>query len=362
MRPCHKLFAITARYTKIYKENYVNGGYPIRNITPGPGYSPDCGVAMLPMSRISILLLALGFTWLAAGCASAPYTGRQQLMISSEGSETRMGFQAFEQIKRQYRVSRDPDTNALVTQVGQRIAAAANRPDYRWEFLVLEGKEANAFCLPGGKVGIFTGILKYTQNDAGLAAVISHEVAHALARHAGERQSQSMLAQVGGMGLGMALGGAGSAAGQAIMQGYGLGTKLGILLPYSRTQETEADHVGLILMAKAGYDPAQALEFWKRIVAQEKGAKMPQFMSTHPSDAKRLQELAVFLPEARKYYVPPPVAQSLPPPGIPSAPPPPPPPPPRRPGRGFLPHDNALLSPRVMTGSRVDGVTAWHRG
>jgi metalloendopeptidase OMA1, mitochondrial len=273
------------------------------------------------MSRLSILSLALSFTVLAAGCASAPYTGRRQLLFSSEGSETQMGYQAFEQIKRQYRVSSDPEVNALVTRVGQRIAAAANRPDYRWEFLVFEGKEANAFCLPGGKVGIFTGILKYTQNDAGLAAVVSHEVAHALARHAGERQSQSMLAQAGGLGLGAALGGAGSLAGQAVMQGYGLGTKLGILLPYSRTQEIEADHVGLILMAKAGYDPAQALEFWRRIIATEKGAKMPQFMSTHPSDAKRLQELAVFLPEARRYYVPAAVAQRPALPEKPAAPP-----------------------------------------
>ena len=120
-----------------------------------------------------------------------------------------MGYQAFEQIKRQYRVSRDPEINALVTQVGRRIAAAAQRPDYRWEFVVLEGKEANAFCLPGGKVGIFTGLLKYTQDEAGMATVISHEVAHALARHAGERLSQSMLAQAGGLGLGVALGGVG---------------------------------------------------------------------------------------------------------------------------------------------------------
>lgn len=277
---------------------------------------------MLTMSRISIFLLALSFTLLVAGCASAPYTGRQQLLFSSEGSETRMGYQAFEQIKRQYRVSHDPQANALVTQVGQRVAAAAQRPDYRWEFVVLEGKEANAFCLPGGKVGIFTGILKYTKDDAGLAAVISHEVAHSLARHAGERQSQSMLAQAGGLGLGMALGGAGSLAGQAIMQGYGLGTKLGILLPYSRTQELEADHVGLILMAKAGYDPAQALEFWKRIMTEGKGAKLPQFMSTHPNDAKRLQELEAFLPQARRYYVPAAVAQIPPPPGNPAAPPP----------------------------------------
>ena len=166
---------------------------------------------MLPMSRTSILSLVLGLTLLVAACASAPYTGRRQLLFSSEGSETRMGYQAFEQIKRQYKLSQDPEANALVTKVGRRIADAAQRPDYRWEFVVFEGKEANAFCLPGGKVGIFTGILKYTQDEAGMATVISHEVAHALARHAGERLSQSMLAQAGGLGLGVALGGMGSA-------------------------------------------------------------------------------------------------------------------------------------------------------
>ena len=222
--------------------------------------------------------------------------------------------------------------------VGRRIADAAQRPDYRWEFVVLEGKEANAFCLPGGKVGIFTGILKYTRDEAGMATVISHEVAHALARHAGERLSQSMLAQAGGLGLGVALGGAGSAAGSAIMQGYSLGTQLGILLPYSRSQEHEADHIGLILMAKAGYDPAQALEFWQRMMTGEKGAKLPQFMSTHPNDASRLQELEAFLPEARKYYVPAQEAQSPPPFKEPAATPPSSAPArPRRPGSGCRP-------------------------
>jgi predicted Zn-dependent protease len=273
---------------------------------------------MLPMSRTTILVSALGLTLLVAACASAPYTGRRQLLMTSEGSETRMGYQAFQQIKHQYKLSRDPEMNALVTKVGRRIADAAQRPDYRWEFVVLEGKEANAFCLPGGKVGIFTGILKYTKNEAGMATVISHEVAHALARHAGERLSQSMLAQAGGIGLGTALGGVGGVAGTAIMQGYSLGTQLGILLPYSRTQESEADHVGLILMAKAGYDPAQALEFWKRMMTNDKGAKLPQFMSTHPNDAQRLQELEAFLPEARKYYVPSREAQNPPAPGKPA--------------------------------------------
>jgi predicted Zn-dependent protease len=273
---------------------------------------------MLPMSRTSILSLILGLTLLVAACASAPYTGRRQLLFSSEGSETRMGYQAFQQIKQKYKVSHDPEANALVATVGRRIADAAQRPDYRWEFLVFEGKEANAFCLPGGKVGIFTGILKYAKDEAGMATVISHEVAHALARHAGERLSQSMLAQAGGLGLGVALGGGGSLGSSAIMQGYSLGTQLGILLPYSRSQEYEADRVGLILMAKAGYDPAQALEFWRRMMTGEKGAKLPQFMSSHPSDASRLQELQAFLPEARKYYTPAHAAQSPPPPEPPA--------------------------------------------
>ena len=278
---------------------------------------------MLPMLRNAILLAVLGLTLLVAACATAPYTGRNQLLFTSEGRETRMGLQAFQQIKAKYRVSRDPEINALVTRVGRRVADAAQRPDYRWEFLVFEGKEANAFCLPGGKVGIFTGILKYTRDEAGMATVISHEVAHALARHAGERLSQSMLAQAGGLGLGVALGGMGGVAGSAIMQGYSLGTQLGILLPYSRAQETEADNIGLILMAKAGYDPARALDFWWRMMKADKGTKMPEFMSTHPNDASRLKELEAFLPEARKYYIPPQADQGPLPPGPPAATPPP---------------------------------------
>jgi predicted Zn-dependent protease len=259
---------------------------------------------MPPTSRTLILSLVLGLTLLLAACASAPYTHRRQLLFTSEGRETNMGYQAFQQIKHHYKISRDPEINALVTRVGRRIAAAARRPDYRWEFVVFDDKEANAFCLPGGKVGIFTGLLKYTRDEAGLATVISHEVAHALARHAGERLSQSMLAQIGGIGLGAALGGMNPTAGQAIMQGYSLGTQLGILLPYSRAQEYEADHIGLILMAKAGYDPDRALEFWKRMMARDKGTKLPQFLSTHPNDANRIREIQAFLPEARKYYVP----------------------------------------------------------
>jgi predicted Zn-dependent protease len=274
-----------------------------------------------------ILALTLGLAFLAAACATAPYTGRRQLLLTSEGRETAMGLKAFQDLKRRYPVCRDPEINEMVQRVGQRLAAAAHRPDYRWEFVVLvNDQEANAFCLPGGKVGVFTGILKYTRDEAGLATVMAHESAHALARHAGERLSQSMLTQVGGLGLGLGLGGVNPAAGQAIMQGYGLGTQMGILLPYSRSQEYEADRIGMILLAKAGYDPAEALNFWKRMLAKEQGPNLPQFLSTHPKDDKRLQEMAAFLPEAQKYYQPPPEVYT--PYVSPTAPPPGPKPPP----------------------------------
>ncbi len=262
---------------------------------------------MLPRSGKLILGLGLGLTFLVAACATAPYTGRRQLLMGSEAGEISSGSQIFQALRRQYPACGDPAINDLVFRVGSRIAAAANRPDYHWEFVVLvNDKEANAFCLPGGKVGIFTGILKYTRDEAGLATVISHEAAHALARHAGERRSQGLLAQIGSLGLGLGLGGVGSAAGQAISQGYSLGTQYAILLPYSRTQELEADKIGLILMAKAGYDPALALDFWRRLMAKEDHKlHAPQFMSTHPHDLTRIQAMQDFLPEAETHYLPP---------------------------------------------------------
>ena len=277
---------------------------------------------MLPRFAKTFLGLGLGFAFLVAACASAPYTGRRQLLLVSEGGEIASASRAFEELKCRYPVCQDPEVINLVNRVGSRIAAAANRPDYHWEFIVLENpQEANAFCLPGGKVGIFTGILKYTRDEAGLATVLSHEAAHALARHAGERQSQVMLAQIGSLGLSLGLGGVSPLAGQAIAQGYGLGTDYGILLPYSRKQELEADQIGLILMAKAGYDPGLALDFWQRMLAdRENQSRPPQFLSSHPRDEKRLQAMAEFLPRAKDFYLP----AASPPPGPPEVLTPPP--------------------------------------
>lgn len=256
-------------------------------------------------SSVSVLVLVLGSLALSA-CATAPYTGRRQLMLTSQGQENTLGYQAFSQIRHQYQPAKDPQTTDMVNRVGRRVAEAANRPDYKWEFVVFQDDTPNAFCLPGGKVGIFTGILKYTKDEAGLATVISHEVAHALVRHAGERMSQGMVAQLGSIGLGAALAGQSPYVASAAQQAYGLGANVGVLLPYSRKQESEADEVGLILMAKAGYDPQAAVGFWQRMVASSKGkAKPPEFLSTHPADQRRIQEIEQLIPGIKeKYYHP----------------------------------------------------------
>jgi metalloendopeptidase OMA1, mitochondrial len=256
-------------------------------------------------SYLSFLIIMLGSLALSA-CATAPYTGRRQLMLTSQGQENTLGYQAFSQIRHQYRPAKDPQTNELVTRVGRRVAEAANRPDYRWEFVVFQDETPNAFCLPGGKVGIFTGILKYTKDEAGLATVISHEVAHALERHAGERMSQGMMAQLGSLGLGAALAGQSPYVASAAQQAYGLGANVGVLLPYSRKQESEADQVGLILMAKAGYDPQAAVGFWQRMVEGSKGkGKPPAFLSTHPTDQRRINDIQQLIPGIKeKYYHP----------------------------------------------------------
>jgi metalloendopeptidase OMA1, mitochondrial len=263
--------------------------------------------ATLPFPGKSLTLVA-ALAWLVlAGCTTAPYTGRKQVLMVSPQQEQALGYQAFADIRRHSKAAQDPALQARVREVGERIARAADRPDYHWEFVVFkDDKMANAFCLPGGKVGVYTGLFKYIHNDDDLATVLSHEVAHALARHAGERLSQGRLAQAGGLALGVALAalGLGSGASQVAMQGYGLGTKVGVLLPYNRVQESEADKIGLILMAKAGYDPKSALTFWESFATGKKDqTQTPQFLSTHPSDATRIQNIRAFLPEAERYYV-----------------------------------------------------------
>jgi len=219
-------------------------------------------------------------------------------MLVSENQEVASGQQAFRQILRDSVVTNDAEALRMVRAVGERIAQAANKPDYSWEFRVINDPEmVNAFCIPGGKVAVYTGIFPIARDEAGLAVVLGHEVAHALLRHAGERMSQSEI-----LGAGMAIAGA-SRLNPAILQALGLGASVGLVLPFSRSQESEADHVGLILMAKAGYDPRVALEVWDRMAREEKGAP-PAFLSTHPGYETRVQQLRSFMPEALSYYHP----------------------------------------------------------
>jgi predicted Zn-dependent protease len=260
-------------------------------------------VARIWLAAVSVLLAAV-----LSGCDTVPVTGRSQLNLMSTGQEEQLGLTSFNQLKQQTPISKDVAANALVQKVGHRIAAVADKdmPGAQWEFVVFESKEANAFCLPGGKVGVYTGILPITKDESGLATVLGHEVAHAVARHGGERMTEAMLLQTGGELLSASLSSRDPRMVAAANSAYGVTTQVGVALPHSRAQESEADHIGLIYMARAGYDPRQAVAFWQRFADFEKqqGGNTPAFLRTHPTDAKRIQQLQVWLPEALAQYHP----------------------------------------------------------
>lgn len=238
------------------------------------------------------------------GCASAPETGRTQLLLTDSAEEARMGLSAFEAVKRTKPISQDRVEQQRLQAVGSRIATTVDLPNAQWEFVLFEADEPNAFALPGGKVGVYTGILPITKNDAGLATVLAHEVAHAAARHGAERMSQGVLVQIGGTALSAALGGYSGLTRNLGMQAYRTGTQLGVLLPYSRTHELEADRIGLIYMARAGYDPREAVAFWKRFGAYnaKRGGGRLEFLSTHPLDDNRIAQLERQMPQALAEY------------------------------------------------------------
>lgn len=251
--------------------------------------------------RAFLALLSCG----CAACTTVPITGRSQIMLLPEDAELQMGLSAFREVLSKSTVSADPALNAQVTRVGQRIAQATGRTDYRWEFKVLESKQANAFALPGGKVAVYTGILPITRDDAGLAAVLGHEVAHATARHGGERVSQTLLVQVGLAATQAALARNDPRTVQQVTALLGAGASVGLLLPWSRSQESEADHLGLIYMAKAGYHPSAARDLWIRMDEASRGQpRPPEFLSTHPAPATRIRQIEAWIPEALRYYQP----------------------------------------------------------
>jgi predicted Zn-dependent protease len=252
----------------------------------------------------SLLVLFIYFTYLL-GCATAPVTGRSQLILIPESTEISMGLKSYREILKKSKLSDDQEVIDMVSKVGNQIALVSDRPDYDWEFNVIEDeKMVNAFALPGGKVAVYTGILPYTKDENGLATVMGHEVAHALVRHGGERMTTILLAQLGQVAMNIALRDQDPAAKAALNIGYGLGSTVGVILPFSRNQESEADRVGLILMAKGGYDPSTSVEFWQRMAEKKEKKSPPEFLSTHPADEKRIAQIKQWLPEAMKYYAP----------------------------------------------------------
>ncbi len=253
-----------------------------------------------------LLALLLGLSVVA--CETVPITGRSQLVLIPEGTEVKMGLDSYQQILGKSKVSNDVQLNEQVTRVGRRIATATERNDYQWEFKVIEDQQVNAFCLPGGKVAVYTGMFPVARDDAGLAAVLGHEVAHAIARHGGERMSQQLAVEgVTLAGAQTLLSGSDPRFVQLAAAALGGVATVGVLLPFSRAQESEADHLGLIYMAKAGYDPHASRDLWKRMAERSSGqsdSPLSAFLSTHPLPATRITQIEGWIPEAMKYYKP----------------------------------------------------------
>lgn len=259
------------------------------------------------MRRLAIVLAPILLTVVA--CSTVPYTERTRVIFLPESHERALGAQAYEEITGKAALSHNPSYVNLVERAGRRIAAIASedlkegeRDDFEWEFRVIdEPKTVNAFCLPGGKIAFYTGILPICKDETGVAVVMGHEVAHALARHGGERISQAMVIEAGAIAVGVALSSKSEETQGAVLAAYGIGTGIALALPFSRKHELEADHIGLMLMAKAGYDPREAPKFWKRMMDAGGGAP-PEFLSTHPDHERRVEELELLVPDAMVYY------------------------------------------------------------
>ena len=258
--------------------------------------------------------MAAGAMLLAIACAKVPITGRRQLNMANESELMAMSLTEYGKFLKEHPPlpAQDPQVQ-MTRRVGQRIADAATRfleengmanrvAGFNWEFNVVSDATVNAWCMPGGKVVVYTGILPITQDEGGLAVVMGHEISHAIARHGNERMSQGLLLQAGGLTLEALTGKNPGLARDLFLQVYGVGGALG-MLSYSRKHETEADKLGLVFMAMAGYDPREAPRFWERM-SQGGGQAPPEILSTHPSDATRMRDLEAYMPEALKYYKP----------------------------------------------------------
>jgi predicted Zn-dependent protease len=264
----------------------------------------------LPIRALASLALCV---LLFFSCTTVPITGRQSLNLVPDSELMTMSLQQYQEVLQKSKLSQDQQKVQMVRTVGNRIARATEDllrqrgmesevKNYKWEFnLIQDDKTVNAWCMPGGKVAVYTGLLPVAQNEAGLAVVMGHEIAHAVAKHGNERVSQGLLQQMGGVALSVALSTSTAATQNLFLQAYGVGTNVGIMLPYSRTQESEADRIGLILMAKAGYDPREAIPFWARM-AKTGGSRPPELLSTHPAPETRIRQIESLVPEAMTYY------------------------------------------------------------
>jgi len=258
---------------------------------------------------IPVILLALTVYY----CSTVPITGRSQLSLVSASEMNAMSFAQYGEFLKENKLSSNKSDVDMVRRVGGNIQRAVENyfaknnlskelEGYAWEFNLVESPEVNAWCMPGGKVVVYTGILPITKDETGLAVVMGHEIAHAVAQHGAERMSQGLLQELGGVALSVALAKEPAETQNLFYTAYGVGTTVGVMLPFSRTHESEADRLGLIFMAMAGYDPNAAVDFWTRMAAQKGGATPPEFLSTHPSDATRIADIKKELPEALSYY------------------------------------------------------------
>lgn len=237
-----------------------------------------------------------------SGCHSTPITGRQRVLLTPENQEIQLGLQAYQETLSTEQVSSNQEYADLVKRVGQRIADVSQRSDYQWEFNLIANSSQNAFALPGGKVAVYEGILPVCKHEAGLAVVMAHEVAHALARHGGERMTQQSAVDIGKQVASKITQKQFPDKSELVAKYYGAATQYGVLLPFSRKHEAEADHIGIILMARAGYDPTAAPEFWRRFGSLKQGEQTPEWLSTHPADSRRASNLLKLMDDAMAEY------------------------------------------------------------
>jgi len=262
-----------------------------------------------------VVAALLSLLFVLAGCTEVGITGRRQLNFVPDSLINSLSLEQYSQFINQSKVITGTPQAEMVKRVGARIEAAVNEyskehsesdpfAGYKWEFNLVEDPNINAFAMPGGKVVVYTGILPIAQNDAGLATVMGHEIAHVYAKHGAERMSQSLIVEMGGVGLSTALKNQPETTKSLFNTAYSLGSQVGVLLPYSRLQESEADRLGMIFMAMAGYDPHEAVGFWQRMAAASGGKAPPEFLSTHPANETRIKNLQELVPEAMEYYKP----------------------------------------------------------